>query len=161
MDTLHQSATNPHITPIHTPTDTYSNNIDSSRTAVLTNINGGSGNVSLTAGNTLTLQAPIINGASYSYGGDKQTNYLVAIDSREISQSSGGRNFHWQVNQSQGSKTETLHMTQVNVPVGMSNFVGAGGISVQLPKGSSLATQIDTLSKLPGKEYLATAPNMQ
>ncbi|MBK7027067.1 MAG: hemagglutinin repeat-containing protein [Polaromonas sp.] len=76
MDTLHQSATNPHITPIHTPTDTYSNNIDSSRTAVLTNINGGSGNVSLTAGNTLTLQAPIINGASYSYGGDKQTNLL-------------------------------------------------------------------------------------
>ena len=45
-------------------------------------------------------------------------------------------------------------MTQVNVPVGMSNFVGAGGISVQLPKGSSLATQIDTLSKLPGNEYL-------
>ena len=91
---------------------------------------------------------------SFTYGGGQQTNYLVAIDSREISQSSGGRNFHWQVNQSQGSKTESLHMTQVNVPVGMSNFVGAGGISVQLPKGSSLATQIDTLSKLPGNEYL-------
>ncbi len=154
MDTLKQSATNPHITPIHTPTDTYSNNIDSTRKAVLTNINGGSGNVSLTAGNTLNLQAPVINGGSFTYGGGNQTNLLAAIDSREISNTSGGRNFHWQVNQSQGSKTETLHMTQVDVPVGMTNFVGAGGISVQLPKGSSLATQIDTLSKLPGNEYL-------
>jgi hypothetical protein len=159
MDTLKQSATNPHITPIHTPTDTYSNNIDSTRTAVLTNINGGSGNVSLTAGNTLNLQAPVINGGSFTYGGGNQTNLLAAIDSREISQSSGGRNFHWQINQSQGSKTETLHMTQVNVPVGMTNFVGAGGISVQLPKGSSLATQIETLSKLPGNEYLVDLAN--
>ncbi len=50
-------------------------------------------------------------------------------------------------------------MTQVNVPVGMTNFVGAGGISVQLPKGSSLATQIETLSKLPGNEYLVDLAN--
>ena len=159
MDTLKQSATNPHITPIHTPTDTYNNNIDSTRTAVLTNINGGSGNVSLTAGNTLNLQAPVINGGSFTYGGGNQTNLLAAIDSREISNTSGGRNFHWQINQSQGSKTETLHMTQVNVPVGMTNYVGAGGISVQLPKGSSLATQIETLSKLPGNEYLVDLAN--
>ena len=46
-------------------------------------------------------------------------------------------------------------MTQVNVPVGMSKFVGAGGISVQLPKGSSLASQINTLSQQPGNEYMA------
>ena len=154
MDTLKQSATNAHITPIHDATDTYSTGIDSTRKAVLTNINGGSGNVSLTAGNTLNLQAPIINGASFTYGGGNQTNFIAAIDSREISQSSGGRNFHWQVNQSQGSKTETLHMTNVNVPTGMTKFVGAGGISVQLPKGSSLATQIATLSQQPGNEYL-------
>ncbi len=60
---------------------------------------------------------------SVTYGGGNQTNLLAAIDSREISQSSGGRNFHWQVNQSQGSKTETLHMTQVNVPVAKPAFV--------------------------------------
>jgi hypothetical protein len=125
-----------------------------------TQINAAGG-VDISAGNDATIT--IANKGSFTYGGGNQTNFIAAIDSREISQSSGGRNFHWQVNQSQGSKLETLHMTQVNVPVGMTNFVGAGGISVQLPKqsngGSSLATQIETLSKLPGNEYLVDLAN--
>ncbi|MEI2813888.1 MAG: hypothetical protein V9E91_09020 [Burkholderiaceae bacterium] len=53
-----------------------------------------------------------------------------------ISQSSGCHNLHWQSSQSSqstGSKFETLHMT---------NFVGVGGISVQLANEIDLKNQI-------------------
>jgi filamentous hemagglutinin len=140
--------------PNLTATDKSTTDIDSTRTAQVTTINGGSGNVSLTAGNTLTLQAPQITGASTTWGGDQQTNLLLAINSREVSHTQTSRSLLWQSNQSNGSISQTAQLTNFNVPTGMSSFVGAGGISVQLPKGAPLSTQIANLAKQPGNEYL-------
>ena len=85
---------------------------------------------------------------------DGKINLIAAIDSREVSRTVSSRNTLWQTNQSSGSLNQTLHMTNVNVPVGASNFQAADGISVQLPKGAKLPQQIATLAKQPGNEYL-------
>ena len=74
--------------------------------------------------------------------------------SREVSHTVSSRNTLWQSSTSVGSLNQTLHMTSIQVPVGLTNFVGSGGISVQLPKGAALTTQIAALAKQPGNEYL-------
>lgn len=145
--------------PDNTPTDSSVTDVNSTRKALLPSFNGGSGNVSLTAGNTLTLQAPVINGAGFTYGGGQQTNFLLAVDSKEVSHTQTSRSLFWQSTQSNGSISQTAHLTNINVPVGLTNFVGAGGISVQLPAGSALPAQIAALAKQPGNEYLTDLAN--
>jgi filamentous hemagglutinin len=140
-------------------TDTSTTDIDSTRTAKLVTLNGGAGGVNISAGNTINLEAPKISGSSLNVNAgttnpDGKINLIAAIDSREVSRTVTSRNTFWQSNQSIGTLNQTLHMTQVNVPVGASNFQGAGGISVQLPKGAKLPQQIATLAKQPGNEYL-------
>jgi filamentous hemagglutinin len=140
-------------------TDTSTTITDSTRIAKVTTLNGGAGGVNISAGNTINLEAPKISGSSLNVSAgntnpDGKINLIAAIDSREVSRTVTSRNTFWQSNQSIGSLNQTLHMTNVNVPVGASNFQAAGGISVQLPKGAKLPQQIATLAKQPGNEYL-------
>jgi filamentous hemagglutinin len=83
-------------------------------------------------------------------------NLIAAIDSQEVSHTQTSRSFAWQSNASTGSKTEVMHLANIQVPANNLNFQGTGGISVQLPKSSNLAVQINTLAKQPGNEYLGT-----
>lgn len=141
------------------PTDTSTTDIDSTRIAKVATLNGGNGAVNISAGNAINLEAPKISGSSLNVNAgtsnpDGKINLIAAIDSREVSRTVTSRNTLWQSNQSTGSLNQTLHMTQVNVPVGSTNFQAAGGISVQLPKGAALPKQIATLAKQPGNEYL-------
>lgn len=53
----------------------------------------------------------------------------------------------WVSTQSQCSTQETLQMTNIFVPSNASRFQAAGGVSVQLPKGSDLRVQIDRLKE--------------
>ena len=155
LSTLSQAPTLA-LTPSHKATDTSSTDIDSTRTALLPTLDGGAGGVHITTGaaGVVNIEAPIIKGNGYTYGGGTQTNFIAAIDSREVSHTVTRRNTLWQSSTSVGSLNQTLHMTRIQVPVGMTNFVGSGGISVQLPKGAALPQQIATLAKQPGNEYL-------
>ena len=137
-------------------TDSADIKTNSTRTALRPTLDGGAGGVSVTTneGGTVNIEAPIIKGASYTIGGGAQTNYIAAIDSRDVSHTTTARNFLWQSESSTGSKTEVMHLANIQVPANNINFIGTGGISVQIPKGSNLAVQINTLAKQPGNEYL-------
>ena len=137
-------------------TDSADIKTNSTRTALRPTLDGGAGGVSVTTneGGTVNIEAPIIKGASYTIGGGAQTNYIAAIDSRDVSHTTTARNFLWQSEASTGSKTEVMHLASIQVPANNINFIGTGGISVQIPKGSNLAVQINTLAKQPGNEYL-------
>ena len=137
-------------------TDTADIKTDSTRTSLRPTLDGGAAGVSITsgAGGTVNIEAPIIKGNGLTLGGGKQINYIAAIDSRDVSHTTTARNFLWQSEASTGSKTEVMHLASIQVPANNINFIGTGGISVQIPKGSNLAVQINTLAKQPGNEYL-------
>ena len=107
----------------------------------------------ITAGNTITLEGTLINGTSFTPIATK-TNLLAALDTKTTEHSKTSNNLVWQTTQSKGTTNQVMHLTNINVPVGMSNFQGAGGITVQLPKNASLTEQITSLAKQPGNEYL-------
>ena len=127
--------------------------IELDRKAMVSNLNGNNGAVNITAGNTITLEGTLITGASFTPIAAK-TNLLAALDTKTTEHSKTSNNLVWQTSQSKGTTNQVMHLTNINVPVGMSNFQGAGGITVQLPKNASLTEQITSLAKQPGNEYL-------
>jgi filamentous hemagglutinin len=128
-------------------------NIELDKKAMVSNLNGNSGAVNITAGNAITLEGTLITGASFTPTAQK-TNLLAAMDTKTSEHTKTSNNLVWQTTQSKGTTSQVMHLTNVNVPVGMSNFKGAGGITVQLPKNASLTEQITSLAKQPGNEYL-------
>ena len=131
--------------------------IELDKKAKVSNLNGNNGNgngaVNITSGNTITLEGTTITGASFTPIAAK-TNLLAAFDTKTTEHSKTTNNLVWQTSQSKGTTNQVMHLTNINVPVGMSNFQGAGGITVQLPKGAALTEQINSLAKQPGNEYL-------
>ena len=130
-----------------------STDIELDKKAMVSNLNGNTGAVNITAGNTITLEGTTLTGASFTPIAQK-TNLLAALDTKTTEHSKTSNNLVWQSTQSKGTTSQVMHLTNINVPVGMSNFQGAGGISVQLPKNASLTEQITSLAKQPGNEYL-------
>jgi filamentous hemagglutinin len=128
-------------------------NIELDKKAKVSNLNGNNGAVNITAGNTITLEGTLVTGASFTPTAQK-TNLLAAMDTKTSEHTKTSNNLVWQSTQSKGTTNQVMHLTNINVPVGMSNFQGAGGITVQLPKNASLTEQITSLAKQPGNEYL-------
>jgi Possible hemagglutinin (DUF637)/Hemagglutinin repeat len=128
-------------------------NIELDKKAMVSNLNGNNGAVNITAGNTITLEGTNITGSSFAPTAQK-TNLLAAMDTKTSEHTKTSNNLVWQSTQSKGTTSQVMHLTNINVPVGMSNFQGAGGITVQLPKNASLTEQITSLAKQPGNEYL-------
>ena len=137
-------------------------NIDSTRTATVTHINAGSGTVTRNVGGDAFIEGSIVRGSvvnPLTAGG--RITAAAAVDSRHIENSVSTGTIRWQSTQSTGSIEQTLHMPQIHgtIPAGMSAYQGAGGVSVQLPAGSSVRTAIEQLSQEPGKGYLRDLGN--
>ena len=136
--------------------------IDSTRTAVLTTINGGAGEVNRTVGGNALIEGSVVSGAvvnPLTAGGT--VTLQAAVDTRHVEDSVFTSTIRWQSTKSTGSIEQTLHLPEIHgtVPDGASAYQGAGGISVQLPKGADVRTAIEALSQEPGKEYLTALGN--
>jgi hypothetical protein len=136
--------------------------IDSTRTAVLTRIDAGSGTVTRSAGGDAYIEVSVVRGAvvnPLTAGG--VVTEVAAVDTRHVEDSVFTSTIRWQSTKSTGSIEQTLHLPQIHgtIPAGLSAYQGAGGVSVQLPAGADVRTAIETLSKEPGKEYLKELGN--
>jgi filamentous hemagglutinin len=136
--------------------------IDSTRTAVLTRIDAGSGTVTRSAGGDAYIEGSVVRGAvvnPLTAGG--VVTAVAAVDTRHVEDSVFTSTIRWQSTKSTGSVEQTLHLPQIygTIPEGASAYQGAGGVSVQLPAGADVRTAIETLSKEPGKEYLKELGN--
>ncbi|PKO26840.1 MAG: hypothetical protein CVU36_22545 [Betaproteobacteria bacterium HGW-Betaproteobacteria-9] len=85
---------------------------------------------------------------------------VAAVDTRHVEDSRFSSTIRWQSTKSTGQIEQTLHMPEIHgLPANMSAYQGAGGVSVQLPKGSNVRTAIETLSQKPGQGYLQELGN--
>ena len=136
--------------------------IDSTRTAVLTQINGGAGEVNRTVGGNALVEGSVVSGAvvnPLTAGGS--ITAVAAVDSHHVENSLFTSTIRWQGTDSSGHITQTLHMPEIHgsIPAGLSAYQGAGGVSVQLPAGANVRTAIEAISQEPGKEYLTALAN--
>ncbi|MBL8388226.1 MAG: DUF637 domain-containing protein, partial [Hydrogenophaga sp.] len=145
-------------------TETYrgTNDVDSTRTAIVTNINAGSGEVKHNVAGETFIEGSIVKGGLISPErlGPRVT-LAAAMDTRHVEHSVSTSTIRWQSTDSTGYIQQTLHMPEIHgtIPAGMSAYQGAGGVSVQLPAGSNVRSAIEQLSKEPGKEYLKELGN--
>lgn len=146
-----------------TETSRATTHVDSTRTAIVTNINAGGGTVNRSVGGDAFIEGSIVRGSVVNpiqmHGG--QATEVAAVSTRHIENSVSTGTIRWQSTKSSGSIEQTLHMPQIHgtIPAGMSAYQGAGGVSVQLPAGSSVRATIEQLSNEPGKEYLKELGN--
>lgn len=140
-----------------TEKDRTETHIDSTRTAIVTDINAGSGTVSRSVGGDALIEGSVIRGGRInplSAGG--KVTAVAAMDTRHVEDSVFTSTIRWQSTKSKGQIEQTLHMPEIHgtIPAGVSAYQGAGGVSVQLPKGAKVRQAIETLSQEPGQEYL-------
>ena len=115
-----------------------------------------------TVGGNALIEGSVVSGAVVNplTAGGKVT-LQAAIDTRHVEDSVFTSTIRWQSTDSKGNIQQTLHMPEIHgtVPNGASAYQGAGGVSVQLPKGADVRTAIEAISKEPGKEYLTALAN--
>jgi hypothetical protein len=76
-----------------------------------------------------------------------------AMDTRHVEKSTYSRSLFWQKTEGDGYIHQTLSLPKIHgLAPGAGAYQGAGGVSVQLPAGSSVRTQIEALSGQPGLE---------
>lgn len=144
-----------------TEKDRTETHIDSTRTAIVTDINAGAGAVNRNAGGDVLIEGSIIRGGQVNpltAGGT--VTAVAAVDTRHVEDSVFSSTIRWQSTKSTGRIEQTLHMPEIHgLPANMSPYQGAGGVSVQLPAGSNVRTAIETLSQKPGQGYLKELGN--
>lgn len=146
-----------------TEKDRTETHIDSTRTAIVTDINAGAGAVNRNAGGDAFIEGSIVRGGEglvdpVNAGG--KVTAVAAVDTRHVEDSTFTSTIRWQSTKSTGSIEQTLHMPELHgLPAHMSAYQGAGGVSVQLPAGSNVRTAIETLSQKPGQGYLKELGN--
>ncbi|MBW8466752.1 MAG: filamentous hemagglutinin N-terminal domain-containing protein, partial [Thiobacillus sp.] len=146
-----------------TEKDRTETHIDSTRTAIVTDINAEAGAVNRNAGGDVLIEGSIIRGGEGLVdpvrAGGKVTA-VAAVDTRHVEDSTFTSTIRWQSTKSKGSIEQTLHMPEIHgLPTNMSAYQGVGGVSVQLPAGSNVRTAIETLSQKPGQGYLKELGN--
>ncbi|MDO9291438.1 MAG: hemagglutinin repeat-containing protein [Hydrogenophaga sp.] len=107
--------------------------VDSTRTAIVTNINAGAGAVTRNVGGDAFIEGSIIRGGEGKVdlvnAGGKVTA-VAAVDTRHVEDSVSTSSLVWQSTQSKGSIQQTLHMPEIHgLPANMSAYEGAGGVS--------------------------------
>ena len=145
-----------------TETARTENHIDATRTAVVTHIDAGAGTVSRNAGGNVLIEGSVVSGAvvnPVTAGG--HITAVAAVDTHHVEDSISTSTIRWQHTDSSGSIQQTLHMPEIHgtIPAGMSAYQGAGGVTVQLPAGSSVRQTIEQLSQQPGNGYLRDLGN--
>ncbi|MBW8314510.1 MAG: hypothetical protein K0M67_07900 [Thiobacillus sp.] len=115
-----------------TEKDRTETHIDSTRTAIVTDINAGAGAVNRNAGGDVLIEGSVIRGGQVNpliAGGT--VTAVAAVDTRHVEDSVFTSTIRWQSTNSTGSIEQTLHMPEIHgLPAKMSAYQGAGGVSV-------------------------------